>query len=393
MDIWISKSSGSAACYLAGTAIATEHGEIPVEALSIGDRVRTHAGALCPIKWIGRRHYRPRVFSRSNPDVQPIRIAAGALADGVPVRDLYVSPLHALFIDGVLIPARRLVNGVSIRLCPDADPIHYVHIELDHHEIIFAEGAAAETFVDCDSRAMFHNAAEFAALYPGDVSPPWAFCAPRVERGPVLASIRAVINARAGLADDPARNCATTRDADVHVIAGGRVLRPAIRGREHRFQIPPGTQGVRLASRSAVPAEIQDDGADRRRVGVAVSRIVYGGTVIPLTDPRLCFGWHEMEHGEDTAWRWTDGEAGLALPGGTRPHYRGGRDHGLLAGAASSHAGRPRPRGEKCRVSSGFGIGRLGRYLHRRIASGRVSGDAAGLADDAVFLGLDLRAG
>ena len=65
--------------------------------------------------------------------------------------------------------------------------------------MIFAEGTPAETFVDCDSRLMFHNAAEFAALYPGDTSPGWAFCAPRVEQGPTIERIRREIAARAGL--------------------------------------------------------------------------------------------------------------------------------------------------------------------------------------------------
>lgn len=69
--------------------------------------------------------------------------------------------------------------------------------------MIFAEGAPAETFVDCDSRAMFHNEPEFAALYPEDTAPAWKFCAPRVESGPILAGIRDAIDTHAGLA--PAR--------------------------------------------------------------------------------------------------------------------------------------------------------------------------------------------
>jgi hypothetical protein len=72
--------------------------------------------------------------------------------------------------------------------------------------VIFAEGAAAETFVVCGNRLMFHNAAEFAELYPGDSAPSWAFCAPRVDSGPVLEQIQRAIAQRAGLAapDDPA---------------------------------------------------------------------------------------------------------------------------------------------------------------------------------------------
>ncbi len=114
---------------------------------------------------------------------------------GLPMRDLVVSSLHAMFIDDVLVPMGLLVNGVSIVRLPEMALVEYFHIELDSHDVIFAEGAAAETFVDCDSRQMFHNAGEFAELYPDDRSPAWMFCAPRIEAGAVLRRIRSKIAA------------------------------------------------------------------------------------------------------------------------------------------------------------------------------------------------------
>ena len=186
-------------CFLAGTRIRTDNGEVPVENLKIGDRVVTLGGTAQPIKWIGRRAY-ASAFAGGNRDIVPILIKQGALGRNSPVRDLYVSPLHAMFFDDVLVPAEHLVNGSSIVRCPEIDPIRYFHIELDQHDVIFAEGAPAETFVDCDSRAMFHNAAEFAEMYPGDRTQRWMFCAPRIESGPVLEQIKRGIDGRAGLA-------------------------------------------------------------------------------------------------------------------------------------------------------------------------------------------------
>src|SRR5262249_38060786 len=158
--------------------------------------VITLGGAARPIKWIGRRGYR-RSFLGKN--VIPIRICAGALAENIPQRDLYVSPDHAIYLDEVLIAAEHLVNGVSIVRCDDVDSVQYFHAELDRHDVIVAEGAAAETFVDCDNRQMFHNASEFAQLYPADSTPGWAFCAPRIEGGPRLDRIRRKLAARAGV--------------------------------------------------------------------------------------------------------------------------------------------------------------------------------------------------
>jgi glycosyltransferase involved in cell wall biosynthesis len=186
------------ACFLKGTRVLTPDGEVAVEGLAIGDSVITTSGATREIKWIGRRSYDAGAIGDDR-DILPIRFKAGCLDDDVPKRDLCISSKHALLIDRLLVPAELLINGTSIQQYQLAGRIEYYHLELDSHDAIFAEGTAAETYVDCDNRDMFHNAAEFAERYPDDPNLRWRFCAPRLEAAsPELVPIRDRIDRRAG---------------------------------------------------------------------------------------------------------------------------------------------------------------------------------------------------
>ncbi len=177
------------ACYAGGTAIATPGGEAAVETLRPGDLVLTHGGAARPVRWIGTRCYDNR-FVADDPAIMPIRFAPGSLGQGLPRRALLVSPEHAMLLDGVLVPAKLLVNGEGITQVLGLDTIAYHHVELDSHDILLAEGAPSESFVDDDSRGMFHNAAEYRLLYGDAASGPARFCAPRVEDGEALDAIQ-----------------------------------------------------------------------------------------------------------------------------------------------------------------------------------------------------------
>ena len=179
----------SVPCFCPGTRIATPDGEIEIEKLAIGDMVTMMDGRAEPIRWIGRRTYAGR-FLAANPKVHPIRFRKGSLGKGLPRRDLLVSPEHAMFINGALIPARCLVNCSLIVVDSGLKAVDYIHIEFANHEVVLAEGAASESFVDDDSRAMFHNASEYAELYPNSPAAV-GYYADRMEGGFEVEALRA----------------------------------------------------------------------------------------------------------------------------------------------------------------------------------------------------------
>jgi len=156
-------------CFAAGTMIATPKGETAVETLAIGDMLTDARGNTVAVKWIGRQ----TVSTRFGPAerLMPVRFAAGSLGEGVPHTDLTVTADHGMLVDGVICHAGALVNGTTITRVSFAEmgeTYTVYHIETEEHEIILANGARAETFIDNVSRRVFDNYAEFEALY-GDV--------------------------------------------------------------------------------------------------------------------------------------------------------------------------------------------------------------------------------
>jgi len=259
------------------------------------------------VKWIGYRAYDGR-FDAGNRTILPIRIAAGALAEGVPVRDLCVSPGHALCLQGLLVRAEDLVNRLTITQEEAAERSEYFHIELDAHDIIIADGAPAESYIDCDNRGKFHNAAEFARLHPDDDRPHWQYCRPFLDwDSPESNPIREMLIERA-----EALGHKLDHDPDLHLVVDGAVIRPAaIEGGLYRFTIPAGSAAVSLASRTVVPAEVEADARDRRRLGVPVECFVLDDGALRIEvehdHTSLADGFYDAE----ATHRWTGGLARL----------------------------------------------------------------------------------
>jgi hypothetical protein len=166
-------SKPRSSCFPAGTRIKTPEGETNIEDLRIGDNVLTASGEAKPIKFIGR--------SGAWRNEGPVKISRFAIDGKAPHSDLYISPGHAIYIDGILIPARNLVNGVTIvaNAKPEVRSLTLFHIELDTHDAILAEGLAVESFRHDQLHPhsfFFDNADEYVRLYgpPGEPPAPFA---------------------------------------------------------------------------------------------------------------------------------------------------------------------------------------------------------------------------
>ncbi len=182
-------------CFMRGTLIKTPEGDVPVEDLRVGDLVVTHKG-VAEIMWVGRRMIDPKAIDKPR-ETLPIRIQAGAIAENVPVRDLFVSPDHCMFLEESLIPAKFLINETTITQEATLAPFEYYHIELDQHSIILAEGAQTETYLDLGGRLSF---LEPGVLRFGPVTGTrtWNdWCYPPVYAGSVLEAARLTLDDRA----------------------------------------------------------------------------------------------------------------------------------------------------------------------------------------------------
>ncbi len=314
-------------CFVAGTLIETASGPRPVETIAPGDSVRA-SGREAPVTWSGSR--RVRVADEADADmVLPIRIRRDAIAAGRPARDLVVSPDHAIWIENRLIPARLLVNGVSI-VQERCHEIEYFHIALDRHDLLLAEGLQVESYLDVAGAlaAAADGVVPMRRLEPGRppalaaydthgfapltitaelVRPVWDALADRAGAGPA-----AVVDE----AGRPADAAPFTVVVDGHAHAAERI---DFDGTATTFRciLPRAARTVTLASGAASPWSTAPWLDDRRCLGIAVSALSVvcrdGLTGLPLSGPALRGGWHDVEVAQ-VAYRWTDGQAVLALP-------------------------------------------------------------------------------
>lgn len=150
------QSAGGVICFTPDTRIATPEGPRLIQMLRPGDRILTKDNGAQEILWTGsKRMTGARLYAM--PHLRPIRFRAGALGVGRPDADLIVSPQHRMLIKGaaaqalfntpeVLVRAEDLLNDHSVVVDHSLPAVTYIHILLDSHNIVFANGVETESF-------------------------------------------------------------------------------------------------------------------------------------------------------------------------------------------------------------------------------------------------------
>ena len=317
-EIFINQSTGNVvsgniftdpACYCRGTMISTARGEIAVEELAVGDFAKTVSGRLRPIRWIGHRSV--DILRHPEPlAVHPVRVSVGAFGEGLPRRDLWLSPGHNVLFENVLIPISTLLNGVSIAQI-ERTSVEYWHIELDEHDILLADGLPAESYLDCGNRSSFVNAEAFVDAHPNFRPKHWReTCLPIVLQGAEILGARARLDAQL-----ESQGYAVVEDADPHVLFDNCRIEPIIfsEGRLG-FVLPENGRMIALRSMVFVPASMDCANSDSRELGLCVRRLQVDGETIALDDDGACGkGWQQAFFvGGRFHHRWTSGAVALS---------------------------------------------------------------------------------
>ena len=142
-------------CFTPGTMIATPRGEVPVETLRAGDKIVTRDNGLQEIRWVGAKPLTWQEMAVA-PHLRPVLVKRGSLGNGLPERDMMVSPNHrllvandrtALYFDEheVLVSAKHLVGSTGIHAVESMQTT-YIHFMFDQHEVVLSNGAWTESF-------------------------------------------------------------------------------------------------------------------------------------------------------------------------------------------------------------------------------------------------------
>ncbi|CAI3960830.1 Large exoprotein involved in heme utilization or adhesion (FhaB) (PDB:4RM6), partial [Commensalibacter communis] len=315
-------------CFLTGSMIRTFEGEIAVEDIRIGDEVLTfdwqqNKEISRSVRWVGHKTVRVKAHLNEDEAGYPVRVLKDAVADGVPYKDLLITPEHCLFFDGKFIPVRMLVNGASIYYDRSITDYTYYHIETEEHSVIWADGMLTESYLDTGNRRQFKQHGNYAVFNPAAEAKSWdqdASAILTVQRQDVEPIYHTLVQRSAAMEVTMVPETKElTNDPDLCLVTPtGLVLQPLLnRDGRYSFNLPEDVNAVHLVSRVSRPSDVIGSFVDDRRyLGVLVGEIyVLTAHSVDMITEHLeqqdLQGWDVIEQ---TPCRWTNGNALLMMP-------------------------------------------------------------------------------
>ncbi|MDI2113816.1 Hint domain-containing protein [Commensalibacter nepenthis] len=320
------------ACFLMGTLIRTVCGEVAVEDICVGDEVLTfdwqqEKEVVRKVRWVGRQNMTVKTYLPDDEAGYPVRVLKDAVSEGVPHKDLLVTPEHCLFFEGKFVPVRMLINGISIYYDKEITEYDYFHIETEEHSVIWANAMLTESYLDTGNRGQFKQKKGdfflFALPTKSNQIKDWkkdAAAELTVARNYVEPLYHQLVQRgiSMGLPMVQTQQTALTNDPNLHLITStGLVIQPKSNQEGRYFFVIPDNIGyVYLVSRTSRPSDVIGPFVDdRRHLGVLVGdiHILTKTQIIPITthleQPELQ-GWDIIE---DEPCRWTNGKALLNI--------------------------------------------------------------------------------
>ncbi|MXV44649.1 hypothetical protein GS501_06270 [Saccharibacter sp. 17.LH.SD] len=321
-------------CFLGGTLIDTPRGHKKIDELEVGDLVvsydyKNSVQSTEKIIWMGQGHKIVHAHWPLDLAGYPIRILKNALSEGVPFKDLLVTPEHCVFHNGTLIPARMLVNGASIYFDISFTEYDYYHIETEKHSILLSDGMFTESYLDTGNRDHFKHSKGIHRGKGAQEANETGMAAPLCTERHDVEALHGQLIERAKQLGFPFLQNGTrepSEDPNFFLVTNkGDIIREArYTGAYRVFSIPDGVKFVELFSKASRPSDVIGPFVDDRRdLGLLIGEIKYfkpdivDEVDIHLKRERL-YGWSVLEEGR---YRWMTGKAVLPLP---EPHGEGG---------------------------------------------------------------------
>lgn len=157
VEVGIDNTTFDIVCFAAGTKLIGAKGKSKVEDLRPGDVLASAFGEPAVVRWVGSRKV-SALDLKKNKKLLPVRISKGALGNGLPKRDMWVSRQHRVVVasrivqrifneDAVLVPAIKLVGFPGIAIDETIQQITYFHLLCERHAVLQAEGAPLESLL------------------------------------------------------------------------------------------------------------------------------------------------------------------------------------------------------------------------------------------------------